>query len=180
MIGNGPRPAATSQSLRRAFDNSFAEPLRVESDQLEDLLSILVAGDAYALRLAEISGLFVDRRVTPLPGPLPELLGIAGFRGAMIPVYDLGTLLGYPGVRTPRWLVLSATQARIGLAFDQFDGHVRLPRAAITAEDRVETARRHAREIARTANGARPVLDLPSILDAIGKRARHGPAHKES
>ena len=179
MMADELRVEATAESLRRAFDNSFAEPLRVASDRLEDLLAIHVASDPYALRLSEITGLFVDRRITPLPGPMPELLGIAGFRGVMIPVYDLGALCGYPGARAPRWLVLSGTETGVGLAFDQFDGHVRLPREAIAPEDRVDASRGHAREVARTASGARPIIQLSSVLDAIRARGHHAIREKE-
>jgi len=34
---------------------------------------------------------------------VPELLGIMGFRGAMVPVYDLRALCGYAAGAAPRW-----------------------------------------------------------------------------
>jgi len=44
--------------------------------------------------MAEVSGLFADKKVTRLPSPVSELSGIAGLRGAVLPVYDLAMLLG--------------------------------------------------------------------------------------
>jgi chemotaxis signal transduction protein len=154
--------------LRQDFDGSFAEEPHAASTQTEDLLSIRIDNDPYALRLTEIAGLFADRAITPLPGPAPELLGIAGIRGAMIPIYDLRRLLGYAGNGAPRWFVLTAN-ATIGLSFDQFEAHLRLPHAAIVREERADTA---IREVARNAQSILPIIHLPSVLGMIEKRGR--------
>src|SRR4051812_7736160 len=87
----------SAQGLKRAFDGSFAAaPQRRDADT-EDFLAIRLGCDPYALRLREIGGLFADRRISALPSGIVELLGIAGFRGTILPVYDLRMLLGYPG-----------------------------------------------------------------------------------
>jgi purine-binding chemotaxis protein CheW len=161
------------EELRRAFDRSFAETPRHDTEALVDLLAIRVAGDAYALSLAEVAGLFVDRAVTPLPTNVPELLGIAGFRASLVPVYDLRPLLGYPGGETPRWMVSTSGDRAVGLAFDQFEQHLRVPRTACATDD--SHAHRHVRQIATTAAGVRPVIDLVSVLEAIKART-HGAA----
>jgi len=172
-MGAEPPTVSRAETLRRAFDRSFAEALRIETTPFEDLLAIRVASHPYAVRLAGISGLFADRVITPLPSPVSDLLGIAGFRGVVVPVYDLRGLLGYEGGGAPRWLVLTAGETRLGLAFDQFDGHLRLPRETIATDDRADGARAYAREIARSEEGARPILHLPSLLGAIRKLAHH-------
>jgi chemotaxis signal transduction protein len=165
--------APLAESLRRDFDRSFGEAVRVEVTQLEDLLLIRVASVGYAVRLAEISGLFAGRKVTPLPTPFPELLGIAGFRGVAIPVYDLRRLLGHAEGGTARWLVLTAGEAKLTLAFDQFDGHLRLPSAAIVRGARADGRHAYAPEVARTDEGPRQILHLPSLVNAIVERAHH-------
>ncbi len=163
--------------LRRAFDRSFAEAPRVDTEARCDLLAIRVGGDAYALRLLEVAGLFVDRAVTPLPTQVPELLGIAGFRATLVPVYDLRALLGYAGGEAPRWMVSMVGEATVCLAFDQFEAHVRVSQAALASDD--SNAHRHVREIARTTDGVRPVIHLPSILAAIRVRAQSVARPKE-
>jgi hypothetical protein len=55
-LGIGERAAA----LRHAFDRSFAEPLRLGTEVVEDLLAIRIGTTAYAVRLAEVAGLFAD------------------------------------------------------------------------------------------------------------------------
>jgi chemotaxis signal transduction protein len=161
-----------SAELRRVFDKSCAEAPVTHATELDDLLDIRVALDAYAIRLDHVTGVFADKPVTPLPGSLPELLGIAGFRGAIVPVYDLRTLLGYPRGGSQRWLILTAGETRIALAFDQFEGHTRVERTAIAEESGGETQRHHVREVVRTGTQVRPIVHLPSILEVIRKRAR--------
>ena len=83
-------------ALRAGFDRGFAEPARPDLIVREGLLAIRVGQQAWAIRLSEIAGLFVDKRITPVPGGHAALLGIAGFRGAILPVYDLAIVLGHP------------------------------------------------------------------------------------
>ena len=94
------RPAA--DRLRQEFDRAFAQPLGGVEQTWDTLISIRVREDPFALRLSEIAGLFVDRAVTPMPTPFLDLLGVTGFRGAVIPVFDLGAILGYAAATGPR------------------------------------------------------------------------------
>jgi purine-binding chemotaxis protein CheW len=160
-----------ARALREAFDRSFAEAPRLEQGAPEDIIAVRVAGSPYAIRLAEISGLFADRPITPVPGPVPELLGLAGLRGLTVPVYDLGALLGLARADKPRWLVLARGSAPLGLAFERLERHLRLPREAIAPATPPRSA---VREVARSEDGALPVMHLPSILEAIRKRVPQG------
>jgi purine-binding chemotaxis protein CheW len=138
---------------------------------MEDLLAIRIGGDPYALVRGELAGLFADKRVTPLPGGAPGLLGISGFRGALVAVYDLRAVLGGGAAARPvRWLVTAAA-APIALAFERFEALLRVPREAITT--RAAAAAGHAPRVVRTADEVRPVLDVPSIVGAI-RALTHG------
>jgi chemotaxis signal transduction protein len=171
--------AGRALALRRAFDQSFGEVALVDRTPLDDLLAIRVGDRPFALRLSEVAGLFVDRAVTRLPTTVPELLGVMTVRGALVPVYDLAALLGWPGSTRARWLVIAAG-TRVGLAFDQLDGHLRIQRQAITtpvaASDGEAHASRHVQEIAQLEDGRRPIISLPSVLDAIASRVRPAPS----
>ena len=105
-----------AENLRTAFDQAFAAPLQAREAHLQAFLGIRLSGDPYALRLDEISSLLTNKPITALPGDTPHLLGIGGFRGNLVPVYDLRGLMGYPISRAPArsfagakgWLVLTA------------------------------------------------------------------------
>lgn len=162
--------------LRLAFDQSFADPIQEVSRDTVDFISLSLGGDAYAIRMADIAGLYADIRITPCPSPLAELRGIAGFRGTLTPVYDLGAFLGYP-MSSGRWLVLAKGGAP-ALAFDGFDGHFRVESAAIAAHQGTSSAR-NIHEIVRQADRAWPVIDIPSVIAAIKARAAAVSSQKE-
>jgi len=154
-----------AEDLRLAFDRSFAVPHRTAVAGSVELLAIRAGGTAYAIRLAAVSGLFTDRTVTPLPGPVPELLGVAALRGAVVAVYDLGALLGHAGSAAARWLVLDTGTPAVGLAFDELDGHLRAPAGSIApaGDGRLE--------VISAAGQVRPVIDVPGIRAAIEDRS---------
>lgn len=152
--------------LRRAFDHTFLAPRNLDTVPTEDFLAIRCGTESRAIRLSEISGLFVDQKITAVPGPLAVLLGVAGFRGVLVPVYDFGLLLGQAATEAPRWLVMAAA-APVAFGFDGFDGHLRISRESIVPQQEGAPLHAHVHEFARTPDGTRPVVRLASVLDAI-------------
>ena len=180
-------PLNPAASLREEFDRSFAA-LPAEPVPTEELLAIRVGGDFYALRLGEVSELIAGHPVSRLTSTTPHLLGLAGVRGGVVPVFSLASLLGAAAGLprdTPRWLLLCAAQEPFALAFDGFDGHLRLPAAALRWET-PGAARRFTSGLARTCSSGsgggsdfidRPLIDLPSIAAAL--KARSDPARRK-
>jgi purine-binding chemotaxis protein CheW len=154
-----------ANALREAFDRSFVHASSAGAAAIDDLLAISLGGDRHALRLAELSGLFADKTVMWLPSPVAELLGIAGFRGTVLPVYDLGMLLGRPKAAAPRWLVVTKA-APVALAFDGFDGLLRARSNEVVPDARPEPRRRHIREILQ-GDLARPIIHVASVLETL-------------
>lgn len=146
--------------LRAAFDGRFADATRSAPGRQEDFLLVAAGGGWHAIRMAEMSGLVTDHPVTPLPVAVPELLGLAGFRGAVVAVYDLAGLLGHGAAENPRWMLLTPAPTVVALAFDGVLGHLRVPvpaeaRAVVHARDRVW-----------------PVLSIPTLLTSIAALGR--------
>ena len=163
--------ASTADSLRGAFDATFAvQPAIPEPG--EDCLVLRLAEDPFLLRLAEIGGLFADRPLEPVPGLLPELQGIVSLRGQLVPIYDLGALLGYPPTTACRWFALGRGAGHLGLAFATLDAHVRLSHGTLAEADPATpaTARPHVRGSARLAWGVCPILDMAAILATLTTR----------
>jgi purine-binding chemotaxis protein CheW len=172
--------AAFALQLRAEFDNGFAMPPRAASAPGRQLLAI-GAGGAYAIDLAEITGLQVDRRIVPAPGPVPEWLGLAGIRGELVPVYSLAMLLGHgqPSDAQVRWIALSGSRQRVGLAFETFDGHISLDPGQIAAAN-ADAATEHVRAVARFEHASRPVVSIASVISSIMKRCSALSASKEN
>lgn len=159
--------------LRRAFDESFAAPPSAGKEEAEDLLCFRIRGDGYALRVHEIAGLAPAGRVLPLPSRTPELLGVAGHRGSLVPVYSLAGLLGYgPGRETPRWLALVGDRDPLALALGDLEGFKRIPRGDLHVPGREPG--KHVDQFAQSGSIVRAVLKVASIVAALRKDS--GPA----
>lgn len=184
--------ASIARSLRAEFDRAFATaPVAGASAGQESYLGIRVGGDPFALAVADLAGLWTDRKIVPLPGPNRTLLGIASFRGALAPIHDLRLVMGYPGGAVPRWLVLvrggqeaaragntrgAGAASTLGLAFDAFDEHFRsLAPSASPAGGVSQTIAHvgaHVRGMVRGRDLPRPLIDVASVVAAVGRGAR--------
>ncbi|HVZ13937.1 MAG TPA: chemotaxis protein CheW [Bauldia sp.] len=163
--GDG-RQTDRARALREAFDRGFAETPATAMAEQTDLLALSLAGHRFAIRLGEAAGLFADRKVTPAPTAMREFRGIAGVRGALVPVYDLAVLMGYAPAEHLRWLLL-AREAPVAFAFDTFDGQLRLDSAVLAPHQ--DQTRDTVREVARL-DTPRPVIHIPSVIAALRRR----------
>jgi chemotaxis signal transduction protein len=160
--------------LRTGFDRAFAVPPRGHDERFVELLAIQAGRGRYAVRLTQTSGLYCDRPVTSLPGPVPALLGLAGFGGTIVPVYDLGRLLGSPAEAPPRWLVVAAGTPPVALAFHTLDGHVRVAGDEIVTEAEAHGRDRCLLGMVPLPGGARSIIDVPSVRAAVNDLALRG------
>ena len=164
-MNDAPRSA---RALRDAFDAAFAAPARERVRDEVALLAIRVGGESAALRVEEVAGLIPARPLAAVPSRRPELLGVAGLRGAVLPVYGLARLLGRTEVEPSRWFALAAIGAgeeRVALAFASFDGHVTVRSAEL--RESAGNAGPHVAGIAHLRGAARPVIGVPSLVRAI-------------
>lgn len=180
MIATSPT-ATKVLELRHAFDRAYALPLSSQvTEQFEDLLAIRVAGDPYAIRVREISGLASNRRIVALPSPVSESLGIAGIRGGFLPVYSLSVLLGYSrDANQARWLALCGSEEPVGLAFSDFEEYLRVPLAQICPAQQKDMASDHVKHVVRAGDMLRAVVSIPNILELIKRRCDKSHVSKE-
>ena len=162
--------------LRKAFDHAFAEPPPPEAEASADYLGIRIGGTAYAVALSEIGAVFADKTVAPLPSGAGELLGMAGVRGDVVPVFGLAALIGQAGGDDrPRWLVL-ARAGHAGFAFDALDGHLRIPLASITP---AASPGGFIQANAVIGKEARPIVSIASLMEHLERRAGHSAAKEQ-
>jgi len=160
--------------LRRAFDESFAAPLSSGREEADDLLCFRIRGDSYALRICEIAGIAPAGRVVPLPSRSSGLLGIAGHRGSLMPVYSLAELLGYgPGRETPRWMAFVHARDPLALALGDLEGFQRVPRRDLHVPGREPS--KHVDQFARSGPVVRAILKVASIVTAVSEGAAPAP-----
>ena len=175
-------PIATKVAeLRRVFDQERAAPSSPGAqEQAENLLAIRVSRDAYAIKVSEISGLATGRKIVAFPSPISELLGMASIRGALVPVYSLAELLGYSAeAGQVRWLALCGTGEPFALAFSDFEGYVRVPRAHLYSAGQKAATRTFVTHVARATSMVRAVVSIPLIREAIQERCGNSSVPKE-
>jgi len=170
-------PNAQLLALQKEFDHGFTLAPRMETGSLEKLLVIRIGDAKYAMKITDIGGLYVDRRIMPLPSPVGALVGMAGFRGQIAAVYDLAVLLGYPRKTPPRWLVLLREREPIALAFDAFEAHLAVPPEQIFVTEQAaapvpSVVRPHLNDAVRTEHALLSIINIPSLLKDI-RRQRH-------
>jgi chemotaxis signal transduction protein len=164
--------------MRAAFDRSFSGRRRLDAAPTEDFLAIRVASDSYAIRCSEISGLIAGKKITRVPSRAPTLLGMGGFRGAIMPVYSVAALLGHTLASPPRWIVI-ASGLPVAFAFEALDGNRRVSRQEIAPYEADQRARKYVRDFMREQDRVRAILHLPSILDAIREQGSEPRAIEE-
>jgi len=169
--------------LRQVFDRTFALPPSLASPEFEDLLTIRVAGDPYAIRLLDIAEIVTGHRVVSVPAVTPDLLGLAGIHGGIVPVFGLSSILGYvPDPGSPRWIILCGSEEPIALAFSDFEGYLRLPTSALTADENFCGTREHVKyvnQVVSTPDGVRAVISMPLIMATIRNRiSQHRPTQE--
>ncbi|HEX4339661.1 MAG TPA: chemotaxis protein CheW [Polyangiaceae bacterium] len=153
--------------LRGAFDAAFAAPPPDAEVAVEKFLVTRSGGVAYAIRLGEIGGVAVDRRATPVPGPLPELLGLTAVRGKLVPVYSLSALLGTAAAAAlPRWLILGERE-ELAFAVDAMDGYVFGHRVDVLPSSNRSG---HCPETLRLENSSMGILSVSSLMKRIANR----------
>lgn len=181
-MSSWPLTASRVAELRRVFDEARAAPFASGSEeQTESLLAIRLSGEAYAIKVREITGLANRKRIVPVPSPIPELLGLAGVRGVLVPVYSLQGLLGLAALSDePDWLALCGREEPFALAFSGFEGYLRIPKSQLHPVERKDAMRMHIRQVVRAQGALRAVVSVPLIGEAIQGRCRTNGVRKES
>jgi len=170
-----PAGAGRAAEMRREFDRAFAEPLRRDSAEGgQDMLALRAGNDACVIPLSAVRGLLARPTIVAMPGPLPELLGLAGLRGALIPVFSLAALQGQPlPGDPPAWMLLIEAEGLVGLAFEELLGHISLGRAEIAARPSSDGRAGLAElpQAARVGPSLRAMIDVPSLVAGLRRRA---------
>jgi len=156
------------EGLRQAFDQAFSAQPNGGAQDLQDLLSVRIAGEPYAIRLAEIAGLSPNPRITPVPSTVSEFLGVTAIRGVVFPVYSLAEILGHGKNGSPaRWVSVFGTHEPLGLIFGSLEGHARISSSDLWTSKEAEVRRQHMPQVARIGALICPVISLASIAQTI-------------
>lgn len=162
------------EELRREFDQAFALPPAELAARPVNILAIRLAGNPYGLRLAELSGLQLRRKIVPLPGRGGEFLGIAGVRGKAVPVYGLARLLGLTeDTEQDRWLAIRGVEEPVAVAFAEFTAHHTVDPSELRPAEGAG-AQGAIPEVVVLGGVPHPVIRLATVLEKIQGAASGG------
>ncbi len=103
---------------------ALARPAEADGEEegTEDVLTFAVAGEWYALATRRVCEVARAGSLTPVPGAPPPLVALTAWRGELLPVHDLRTMLSLPP-RPPGpapWLVVvGEVRAAFGVVADE-------------------------------------------------------------
>jgi purine-binding chemotaxis protein CheW len=86
-----------------------------------------VASESYAMPVENVLEVAAIGKVTVVPGSPAEVLGVRSLRGQILPVIDLGMLLGSRGAAPGQLLVAEAGDRKAGFAVDEVSDVGSLP-----------------------------------------------------
>lgn len=127
--------SATAAKLRLEFDHSFAAPLAATREELVTVLALAIEGNRFVVRSSQIAGIAKSGKIVTVPAQSRALLGLAGIRGELLPVYSLHELLGCATAGNSRWLLLCDAPVRLALAFEEFAGCFKVTAEAFSSGD---------------------------------------------
>lgn len=138
-------------------------------DTLAELVVVRLGGCRYALPMASVAEVGRPPALTRVPGLPPFVAGVANWRGRVLAVLDLRSLLQAgvePLDRRGRLVVLQHGGVRVGLLVEQVAGGVRLDPEAVEptlAHLPASTGGLLAGQVT-DADGPYGVLDLDAVL----------------
>lgn len=150
------------EDLRDDFDRGFAEEVATVRAAAVDVLVVELGGALHAIRVSDIAAIAAGVTISYLPSAAPAVLGLAGIRGAVVPVFDLAALIG-AGSITPeaaRWILQVGGELAFGVA--RVHRHARLDAAAVVDD------------LVRYEGRLLPLIALPPVVAQLHARVRLG------
>lgn len=130
-----------------------------------DAVAFALAGETYAIESRYVIAVFRLQDLSPLPGAEPPVFGVTAWRGELLVILDLRSVLGLPvGALDDmsRVIVLGTEGAAFGILADAVHHLITLP--AAEARGRPEGAAGHREYVLGITGDAVLVLDADKIL----------------
>ncbi len=160
----------TLAQMRQSFDQSFAEKPQPETTPGEPYILIGVSKARLAIKTSEVLSIESHKPVLSLPGHSNFFIGLTGIKGKLIPLYNLKSILGHESERKDElchWLAVVGGTSPLALAFQNFEGSVRIPESDVFMPSEKQ---RNTREAFRLASQVISVLDIQSLISEISPR----------
>lgn len=132
----------TALSNRTEIEAVLAERARllarrpdvVSAVPMATLLAFATGNERYAIDVTYVYRLERCARITPLPGAAQQFTGIVNVHGQIVPLIDLGILIGTPPCAEPTFaIILGGARAEIGIVAQALIEMREIPRDTLAA-----------------------------------------------
>ena len=96
-------------------------PQRQRHDPSKNLVGFVVGDVEYAVEIARVKEIANPLEVVALPHPPPAVVGVADYRGDVVPVVDLRARFGLssaPATRKTKWIVIDVSGRLVAIVVD--------------------------------------------------------------
>jgi chemotaxis signal transduction protein len=124
-----------------------------------------MCGGCYGLRVREISGIAVCKKIVQLPSPIPQLAGIASVKGVIHPVISLESVLGFSQFKLTGWVATCGVTDPIALTIGKFEKYLQVAPSDMHVPQTGATG--YIVRVARVENMVVSVIGIDSIIEAI-------------
>ncbi len=138
------------------------------------LLVFQVAGQAFALGLAQVRSVVAAVETTPLPGAPAGVLGFFDMRGDLVPVLDVFATRGATArdiAVDDRFVLVDTGQRVVALVAQRVDGVVDVVAEPLSAIDGVDAAELPYAGVCRVAQGLVLIQDVEKFLSSAQSQA---------
>jgi purine-binding chemotaxis protein CheW len=151
---------------KRTHELARVRTVHVQSAGRLELVTFRLAAESYAVETRYVHEIMPVKELTEVPLTPEFLRGITNLRGEILPVFDLGRLLGLGRLqpeRTPLLIVLGETHPQFGFVADAVERVITLEAPALTSCATSFGSAGH--EIVRGVSAAALIiLDGPTLL----------------
>jgi chemotaxis signal transduction protein len=163
-----PEPAtAPAREILRERARQLARPLATASTTKRvDAVSFSLGRERYAVEAGYVFAVFRLESLTPLPGARPPVAGVTRWRGDVLTVLDIRSLVGATTTALDdlaRVIVLGTDRPELGLLADRIDDPLQLDAGSVHPLS-ADRASRGSEILRGVTSDAVVVLDAPALL----------------
>lgn len=160
--------SAADRTILRDRARLLAKPVGTDGRTLHriDAVAFSLGRERYAIDARHVFAVFRLASLTPLPGARPPVAGVTPWRGDVLTVLDIRSLVGAVPTALDdlaRVIVLGHDRPEFGLLADKIDDPLQLDAAAVHALP-PERASRGTNILRGVTSDAVVVLDAPALL----------------
>lgn len=127
-----------------------------------------IGGEEYGISVTEVVSIEKAREITSVPEASAYLLGVIDLRGRIVPIIDLGNILGGSGrekTESTRYIVVQLGDQMIGFAVDEATDIIDVPSTVIQKPTIFQS--KFIYGIARLDQRMIVLLDIPNIIEEV-------------